>query len=78
MKEQFPPIPENLRRHEKPPKKARAVVQLPERLADGTVIADQSIEQLVTLRDNIMKLLADVPRIELELRAIRATIRKKA
>jgi hypothetical protein len=59
-------------------KKPRTKTELPTTLSDGTVLADQAIEQLIELRDGHQKLLADVPRIELELRAIRNSIRRKA
>jgi hypothetical protein len=61
-----------------PHKKPRQRTELPTELSDGTVIADKSIEDLIAMRDDHQKLLADVPRIELELRAIRAEIRRKA
>lgn len=59
-------------------KKPRTKTELPEQLSDGTVLADQTIEQLIALRDGHQKMLADVPRIELELRSIRHMIRRKA
>lgn len=75
MHEKMPPIPKDLQRTSAP---KRQRTELPAALSDGTVIADQTIEQLIELRDSHQKLLADVPRIELELRAIRDGIRKKA
>jgi hypothetical protein len=59
-------------------KTPRTKTELPTQLSDGTVLADQTIEQLIALRDDHQKLLADVPRIELELRSIRHMIRRKA
>lgn len=59
-------------------KTPRKTVELPTQLSDGTVLADQTIEQLIAIRDEHQHLLANVPKIELELRAIRHQIRRKA
>jgi hypothetical protein len=85
MKEAFPPIPDFLIRQKENAmtqptvqKTQRKKIELPATLPDGIVLADQTIEQLIIMRDSHQGLLADVPRVELQLRAIRAEIRKKA
>ena len=59
-------------------KAARKRTELPDTLSDGTVIADQSIPQLLELRTKWEAEIALQEQRQIELRAIRAQIRKLA
>jgi hypothetical protein len=81
---QMPPIPDNLRRTKEPemtqhqPKKPRTITVLPTTLSDGSFIPELTFEELVAKRAIWEKAVADHEQEELELRAIRVAIRKKA
>jgi hypothetical protein len=62
---------------QQPQKKPRTVTILPTALSDGSVIADLTFEELVEKRATWENKVADHETEELELRAIRAQIRKK-
>jgi hypothetical protein len=59
-------------------KKKRTITQLPTTLSDGSVIADLTFDELVEKRATWEKAVADHEQEELELRAIRGAIRRKA
>ena len=82
MNERMPPIPKDLQRADlESPKKKRKSVDLPTSIDDGNghvILEGLSINELAGYQDKWKSRLADVPRIELELKAINASIRAKA
>lgn len=78
------PIPDFLKRTKEttmtptPQKKPRTTTILPTTLSDGSVIAELTFEELVAKRSTWEKAVAAHEQEELELRAIRVAIRKKA
>jgi hypothetical protein len=66
---------------EKPTRKPRVTQQLPTTIIDGNseiVIADLGLEELVRFLNLTREQLADMPKLELEARALSAEIRRKA
>lgn len=66
---------------DQPEKKTRTVTELPTSIDDGTghvILADLSLAELADYQQRWKQKLADIPRLQLELRAINQAIRKCA